>query len=440
MPTRHRHLQPQDAEVGGAGPLPQLGIGAPSDSARPAGAADRSGSPMRLPANDQAPSSAGLHISLDGSALFGPADGIGRYVRSLLPRLVALAPDEWRWSVFGRRNPAPPLNDLPRVEWKRDGLPAGAGRVLSLLSSQPWWLHRTAPHLHFGPAHRLPVALPAPTARVVTIHDLCWLRAPATMRPATRVLDTQLMPRALRMADRIIAVSRSTEQDLAEAFPDIAKRVVVIHEAAEPLPQAQSVEALAGWGIAQPYVLAVGSIEPRKNLQRLVEAFAALPEALRSRTQLVIAGAPGWGDVDLPRVASALGVGGQLRLLGRVDDAALATLYRHARLLAMPSLYEGFGLPVLEALAQGTPVLVAKGSSLPEVAGDAGLCVDPLDVPAISSGIRQLLEDDGLHARLASEALQQAARFSWERAARETLRVFVDAMERRLRLTGHDAE
>lgn len=393
---------------------------------------------MSPPALNQSPSSAGLHTSIDGGALFGPVDGIGRYVRCLLPRLVALAPEDWRWSVFGRSKPAPPLIGLPRVEWKRDGLPAGLGRVLSLLTSQPWWLHRTAPQLHFGPAHRLPVEVPAHTARVVTVHDLCWLREPGTMRASTRTLDAQLMPRALRMADRIITVSHSTRRDLVEAFPEVGERVVVVHEAAEPLPQSEPVEALGRWGVVQPYVLAVGSIEPRKNLHRLLEAFAMLPGSLQSNTQLVIAGSASWGDVDLPGLAARLGVADRLRMLGRVDDASLATLYRHARLLAMPSLYEGFGLPVLEALAQGTPALVSTGSSLPEVAGDAALYVDPLDVPAISLGIRRLFEDDNLHTRLASSAVQHAARFSWDRAALETLRVFVDAMERRLQLAGRN--
>lgn len=373
-------------------------------------------------------------ITVDGGALFGPADGIGRYVRSLLPRLISQAAQSWSWKVLGRRPASRVLAGLPNVQLRADGMPAGVGRVLSLASSQPWWLRREKPDLHWGPAHRLPFALPADTARVVTIHDLCWMQMPATMRRATRTLDARLMPRALREADRVIAVSDSTRRDLETAFPDLTERIVVVHEAAEVMPEAQPASTLSHWGVAAPYVLAVGSIEPRKNLHRLVEAFAALPEGLRHRTQLVVVGSAGWGGVDLPTLASRFGVGDQLRMLRGVDDGGLSTLYRHAHLLAMPSLYEGFGLPVLEALQQGTPVLVSDGSSLPEVAGAAGLCVNPLDVDAIARALRRMLEEDDLRQTLASRAVPQALRFSWERAAVETLAVFADAIERRRQL------
>jgi len=396
-----------------------------------------------LPPSEQSGIPGGtLRVAVDGSALFSARDGIGRYLTSLLGRCVAMAPDAWDWTVLGRRARLPA--DLPglaeqparNLQVLGDGLPVDAGRILSLATSQPRWIVRLRPDLFWGPAHRLPWGLPASMARVLTVHDLCWLRAPETMRTVSRWLDRGLMPRAIREADRIIAVSGATRDDLVSAFPAAAERVVVVAEAAESLPMPGPASALSQWDVRAPYVLFVGSAEPRKNLPRLIEAFSRLPSGLRERHHLVLAGGAGWGGVDPARLAHDLGIGERLRCLGRVDDAALATLYRHARCLALPSLYEGFGLPVLEALSQGTPVLVSDRASLPEVAGEAGLRVDPLDPAAIAEGLAVLLADDAVHGRLAAAAPGQAAKFSWENAARETLRVFGEALARRRLVAG----
>jgi len=142
---------------------------------------------------------------------------------------------------------------------------------------------------------------------------------------------------------------------------------------------------LASLGIVKPYVLFVGTLEPRKNLRRLLGAWAGLPAALRQSHQLVIAGGKGWGGVDVPQLVQALGLGDTALVLGYVSDAQLAGLYAHARFLAMPSLYEGFGLPLVESMAHGVPVLTANCSAMPEVAGDAGVLVNPLSEPDIAS-------------------------------------------------------
>ena len=179
--------------------------------------------------------------------------------------------------------------------------------------------------------------------------------------------------------------------------------------------------------VAEPYVLAVGTVEPRKNLARLFEAFARVP----GPTRLVLAGGRGWGTQAPEAMAARAGIAERFTWLGGVDDRTLSTLYRHAALLAMPSLYEGFGLPILEALSHGTPVLHGDASSMPEVAGEAGLAVDARSVDSIAEGLARMLGDERLRETLAARAAAQAAKFSWGRAARETLAVFEEAVAAR---------
>jgi len=376
-----------------------------------------------------------VRIAVDVGALASPGNGIGRYLAAILARIIEQPDTANEWRLYGRRaTPIAPASQA-RVRQRYDYLPSDMGRILSLCSTLPVWAALDRPDLFWGPGHRLPCQLPPRTARVVTIHDLCWLKAPATMRASTRWLDAQLMPRALAQADRVIAVSTATRDDLCAAFPALEKRTVVIHEAPTPMPAPEPVEWLQRRAIVAPYALFVGTLEPRKNLRRLLQAFATLAPALRENVQLVIAGPQGWGGERVDTEVARLGIGGHVCVLGRVDDTELATLYRHATCLAMPSLYEGFGLPLLEAMSQGTPVLTSRTASMPEVAGAAGLLVDPLEVMSIADGLARMLFDQSLRSRLAGEAQQQAARFSWARAAEETLRVFEDAVrERRERI------
>jgi glycosyltransferase involved in cell wall biosynthesis len=173
----------------------------------------------------------------------------------------------------------------------------------------------------------------------------------------------------------------------------------------------------ARYGLGEgPFILSVGTVQPRKNYGRLVEAFHRLDE---SDLTLAIAGGKGWLDDPLYRQIEALGLGERVRLLGFVDDADLPALYSAARVFAFPSLYEGFGLPPLEAMACGVPVVASRASSLPEVIGEAGLLVDPLDVEALASALRRALEDEDLRHTLISRGLAQARRFSWAESAQQ---------------------
>lgn len=388
-----------------------------------------------------------MQIAIDASALFGPSDGIGRYVSSLVPELIELGGADTHWQLLGRRNrlreressTQPAWSCAPNISWRADYLPSAIGRPLSIATSQPLWLNRLAPDVYWGPAHRLSWGIPRTTARVLTIHDLCWRQAPHTMRSATRRLDQWLMPGALHQADKIIAVSQSTANDLLAWQPDLEDKVVVLHEAADIGIPDDTPTRLQALGVRSRFILFVGGLEPRKNLARLIEAFARIPQRVRADTQLVIVGGHGWGGIDVGQLAQRFGVESDVLPLGSVDERCLATLYRFAHCLAMPSLYEGFGLPVLESLSLGTPALVSRGGALEEVAGPAGLLVDALSVQSIADGLSTLLADTVLRSRLAADAKPWALRFSWHKAAAETWVVFHAALARRQRLLSNNA-
>jgi glycosyltransferase involved in cell wall biosynthesis len=374
-----------------------------------------------------------LRVAVDASALASPGNGIARYLSCTLREAVESEDLVVAWLLYGRhgleiaaRNMS--LRGVERI--RTDAWPLDAGRVLGLATSLPLWSARDRPDVFWGPAHRLPSWLPRATARVVTIHDLCWHEAPSTMRRSGRWLDALLMPAAWKAADRIIAVSQATADDLAAVAPETRHRIAVIPLAGYRSPSPLGIDTLARIGVGPRFVLFVGTVEPRKNLDRLLQGFA---RGVRDTTQLVIAGAGGWGTDALQKSIEQLGIGDRVRRLGSVDEGVLATLYEHAICLAMPSLYEGFGLPLVEAMERGTPVITSNVASMPEVAGDGGLLVNPRDVDSIASALERVTMDAALRERLSRNARLQASRFCWQRTARDTLRVLAEAYTERQR-------
>ena len=249
---------------------------------------------------------------------------------------------------------------------------------------------------------------------VITVHDLAFLRWPELLTPARRAYFNRHIKRAVHSADAIIAVSQATKRDLIELLDAPAAKVQVVYEAAGFDPEPELLHQAEG--LPPDYVLFAGTFEPRKNLPRLIEAFAAV-RAKGYTGKLLLAGSPGW----LAEPVLAAVERHSEYVLTRPFDPRL---YHGARVLAFPSLYEGFGLPLLEAMSHGVPVLTSNVSSLPEVAGDAALLVDPLDVEAIAGGLQRLLEDAELAGDLRRKGLARAAEFSWTRAASETLDVY----------------
>jgi glycosyltransferase involved in cell wall biosynthesis len=269
---------------------------------------------------------------------------------------------------------------------------------------------------------------------VVTVHDLTLLRYPELGTPALRRL-VESTRKSAREARYVIADSAATRRDVIELLGVAEEKVRAIPLGcdADFVPgdiEAARQHVAAHFAIDRPYVLHVGTIEPRKNLERLVTAFARARRAHQWPHLLVLAGAPGWGVEPVRGRVAAEGLEDVVRFTGAVSRQDLVALYRAADLFAYPSLYEGFGLPALEAMACGTPVLASDVASLPEVVGDAALTVDPRDDEALASQLARGLTDRGLRDRLRGAGRAQAGKFTWERCAAETLSVYDAALGR----------
>lgn len=369
-----------------------------------------------------------MRVGVDARLLSIPLTGIGRYTAELSRALLAQG-DEY--FLYMPSSPVAGDWDLPNAQVRAGFLRGRVGKMLWSQTILPYSAACDSVDVFWGATHRLPRYLPRGIARVVTIHDLVWKYAGETMRPLSRWMEERLMPEAVRLADRIMADSQSTADGIEAEFPESRGKVRVVYLGTTPMATPDSRESLRSLGIDRPYFLFVGTLEPRKNLRRLLGAFSRVPAELRKQNQLVIAGGKGWGGVDVGGVLADLGLARDVIVTGYVTDAQLASLYAHARFLAMPSLYEGFGLPIIEAMSCGVPVLTSNVSSLPEVAGDAGLLVDPLSEEDIADGICRLFADDNLHTVLAERARPNTQRFSWHRAALEARAVFSEAMTER---------
>ncbi len=265
---------------------------------------------------------------------------------------------------------------------------------------------------------------------VITIHDLAFLRFPHLLTPESAGYYGQVA-RAVQNADQVIAVSHSTKRDLLELLQADPEKITVVHSGVSPecrpLDPQEVENRRRELDLPERFVLFVGTLEPRKNLPTLLRAFARVWKA--HRVPLVVVGSKGWLYEELFRVRDELGLGEEVKFVGSVKASQLVYYYSCATCLVLPSLYEGFGHPVLEAMACGTPVIASNVSSLPEVAGDAALLVAPEDVEGLAAALGRLLADGGLRQRLIALGLQRAATFSWQQTARETLAVYHKAVQ-----------
>jgi glycosyltransferase involved in cell wall biosynthesis len=353
---------------------------------------------------------------LTAGQLLGPVPGgVGRYVAELARHLPAVAARHGgRVRFVTGRHPAGALA-AAGLDPEATTTLALPGRVLNRT-----WVRLRSPGL---PArlleaadvvHATSAAVPPAGSRplIVTVHDLGFHHHPEAYPAAGRAWHERSMRLTADEAALILVPSAATAADCTELYGVEADRIVVTPLGAGPVPgdQPATRKLLAELGVPGPFLLAVGTLEPRKNLPRLLAAFAA---AELPGHHLVVAGAPGWGaplGTVPPRVV----------LAGRVPDPVLRGLYELTDGLAYPSLYEGFGLPVIEAMAAGTPVLTSTTSSLPEVAGDAALLVDPADMDAIAAGLNRLVTDQELRRRLEAAGPARAARFTWAACAEAT--------------------
>lgn len=269
---------------------------------------------------------------------------------------------------------------------------------------------------------------------VITVHDLNFLYYPRFLTAESRRYYNEQIEWAVQRADHILADSCATRTDLVSVLGVPAEKVTVVHLAADscfhPMPDAEARQAASRYGMKPGFLLFVGTLEPRKNIPGLLHAYRLLLDEKATDEPLVLVGGRGWLYEEIFDVVEALELTEQVHFLHGVPDVDLPALYGAAGVLAMPSFYEGFGLPALEAMSCGTPVVVADRASLPEVVGEAGILVDPDDPGAMARALKCVLTEEPLRCRMRELGLERASSFSWERVAHETLEVYREVLSR----------
>jgi glycosyltransferase involved in cell wall biosynthesis len=347
--------------------------------------------------------------------------GVGNYTAELLTALID-RDDDRRYALLANRalNGSTPHGTLGQIGRRFPNRSAWMQFMLprDLTTLRPDVCHFTN---SIAPLH-------APCPIVITLHDMS-LFVHGRLHPLkSRLAVRPIIPVVARRAAAIITVSQHARREIVAGLHVPPEKVHVIYEAAAAQYHTISDTAKLDhvrqrFHLHKPFVLYVGTIEPRKNLTRLVLAFAQAHRQ-NPELELILVGQLGWHYGSLLKTIEDLQLGSAVRRLGYVPDEDLPALYNLARVLAFPSLYEGFGLPVVEAMACGTPVLTSNGSSLAEIAANASCLIDPLNVDDIAHGLMCLATDDELHARLRTAGLARSAQFSWQRAAEETVRVY----------------
>lgn len=377
-----------------------------------------------------------MRVGLDGYPLAEPRTGVGHYTLELARALALTSPAD----EFELVSPAA-LDQTAIDEISREGLPnlhLTNPRASSVRGH--WWaigLPLYARRARFDLFHGTNYDVPLWNSRrsVVTIHDLSTLLHSERHRDRLVRRARVRLPAAVRLAKMIITPTEIVRREVCEYFGVKASKVAAIPSAARrsfrPLPLAQTVETRKRLGIEDDFLLFVGTLEPRKNLLTLLKALAQILTETSLRPQLVIAGGEGWLMDETYAFIGKSGIADRLRLTGYLGDQALCALYSSCRIFVYPSLYEGFGLPPLEAMACGAPVIAGRIPALRETLGDAACLVDPEDVEALAKNIIDLWEDPHQRRVLAVSGKEHAEQFSWERTAQLTLEVYRSVLGKR---------
>ena len=363
-----------------------------------------------------------MRIGIDVRITYYTRGGISNYALRLLPALAALDMQTDYCVLHSRKDKRPPLpgpNFRPVACWT----PAHH-------RWERWALGGEAARLGLDLLHSPDFIPPAFGCRrsVITVHDLNFLYYPQFLTAESRRYYNDQIAWAVDRADHVLADSHATRTDLLSMLGVEPDKVTVVHLAADPsyrpLPQGEAGKVIAKYDLEPDYLLFLGTLEPRKNLPGLLQAYRLLRDEGATGVPLVLVGGKGWLYDEIFERVETLHLVEHIRFLHDVPNADLPGLYSAAGVLATPSFYEGFGLPALEAMTFGTPVVVSDRASLPEVVGDAGLLVNPDDPEDIARALGRALNDEALRARMRERGLAQAARFTWEKAARETLAVY----------------
>ncbi len=375
-------------------------------------------------------------IGIDYTPAWEQSAGIGRYARELTSAL-ALSDQANKYRLFVAQASSADLPPSPgeNYTWKPTRLtPRWLARIWHR-ARLPLYIELFTGRLDLFHATDfvLPPTLPD-TRTLLTVHDLSFVRVPDSACPSLKSYLDAVVPRSVSRADHILADSAATKRDLVELYQTPESKITVLYCGVDSryrrVEDKRKLEAtLARYGLdRREYILSVGTVQPRKNYARVIEALAML-RANGREMHYAIAGGPGWLDGEVKHAIERTGMARFVRRLGFVEDEDLPALYTGARVLVLASLYEGFGFPVLEAMACGTPVITSKISSLPEVAGDAALLVDPYDVDSIRHAVATLDDDAAMRARLSEAGGKQASKFTWRRSAAQLLAIYEALLE-----------
>jgi glycosyltransferase involved in cell wall biosynthesis len=365
-------------------------------------------------------------IGIDASrAVLAQRTGTEHYSAALLRALAQLPEARSREIVLyvnlsSKRKAIERLGfDLPAA-WRVRAIPFPRLWTHARLS---WEMLTRPPRTLFVPSHVVPLWHPRRT--VVTVHDLGYLEYPQAHTRLSRLYLHFSTWFSAHAAGRVIAISEATKRDLVKRYGIKPGKIAVIYHGRDPIftpvtDKGKIENTLARYGITQPYFIHVGTLQPRKNLGVLVEAWDMLRAGMEQPPMLLLAGKRGWLYESLFESVQSRGLGDLVKFADYVERDDLPALYSGALALTFPSLYEGFGLPALEAMSCGTPVLASTASSVPEVVGDAGILLDPKDAGVWADAVERVMRDDALRTELSRKGLGRAAQFTWERCARQT--------------------
>lgn len=385
-----------------------------------------------------------MKIAIDYSLVTGEQAGIGQYLRNLVQALLKIDRENSYtlyalWSLTHYL-----LHPSMKVDFPKEGnykavyknlpVPFQVFRYLSLVPGAPASFREyMLGGLDADVVHSCTFCVPRFRDRrkklVVTIYDLTVITNPECHKKANIRHCTAGAKDAIKYADSIIAISEHTKRDLIERLGAPPELITVTQLAAgedyyEVTDADKRRRARERYKLPENYILFVGSLEPRKNVKTLFKAYSQMKESYKKEFPLVIAGGRGWLNSDVPEMVKALGIEERVKFAGYIENADIAAVYSQAAAFAYPSLYEGFGLPILEAMQCGAPVITSNTSSMPEVAGDAAVLVVPTDAEELAAALESVLADEAKRVEMRRKGLERASRFSWERCARESLEVY----------------
>ena len=375
-----------------------------------------------------------MRIAIDYTAAIRQGAGIGNYVRSLVDALLAQdAKNQYTLLTSGRPTREHPFPQAENVRGLSIIIP---DRYLNILWYR-WRLPLYATFLtgqvdiYHGPDFVLP-PMNNKVHKVVTVHDLAFVEHPEYAIPQLAAYLNKVVPEAVAAADVIVAVSRATSQTLIEYFKTPLEKITIIPNGIRPYFRRITDPILLSatlhkFGLKHPLILGVGTLEPRKNHLGLIKAFHKAQSASGTKLRpamLALAGGPGWLYDETQQLISKLKLENKVRFLGHVTELELITLYSMADVFVFPSFFEGFGVPLIEAMACGAPIITSNTSSLPEVAGDAAVLIDPHNTGQIARAVLQVLEDNQLRDELRKKGYARAQNFTWPKSASKMLSVY----------------